>query len=75
MNIAKEEAQLREISLGPDQSFELRQLLAEAEAIQELATRVTDGGANVEDFDMLRNANRVTFRLLVQARDLVGPQA
>lgn len=70
MNRAKEDAMLEPIHIEPDQAFALRQLLAEAEAIQEMATRIS--GDNEEDFDMLQNANRVTFRLLMDARKLVG---
>lgn len=70
MNRAKEDAMLKPIQIEPDQAFALRQLLAEAEAIQEMATRIS--GDNEEDFDMLQNANRVTFRLLMDARKLVG---
>lgn len=70
MKRANEDAMLKPIQIGPDQAFALRQLLAEAEAIQEMATRIS--GDNEEDFDMLQNANRVTFRLLMDARKLVG---
>ncbi|KFN51987.1 hypothetical protein N790_13225 [Arenimonas malthae CC-JY-1] len=63
---------LEPLSITDDQAFTLRQLLAEAEAIQEMATRIS--GDNAEDFDMLQNANRVTFRLLMEARELVGPK-
>lgn len=70
MNRAREDAMLKPIHIEPDQAFALRQLLAEAEAIQEMATRIS--GDNVEDFDMLQNANRVTFRLLMEARELVN---
>ena len=72
MNLfAREAAMLEPIRIADDNAFALRQLLAEAEAIQEMATRIS--GDNEEDFDMLQNANRVTFRLLMEARKLVGP--
>ncbi|HEX4852760.1 MAG TPA: hypothetical protein VFV21_01155 [Arenimonas sp.] len=71
MNLsARDAAMLEPLSISDDQAFMLRQLLAEAEAIQEMATRIS--GDNEEDFDMLQNANRVTFRLLMEARELVG---
>jgi hypothetical protein len=60
---------LRPIALDEDQAFDLRQLLAEAEAIQELASR--SSGENEEDFEMMKNASRVTFRLLSRARNLI----
>ena len=66
----REAAMLEPLKLSDDQSFMLRHLLAEAEAIQEMATRIS--GDNEEDFDMLQNANRVTFRLLIEARELVS---
>ena len=62
----------RPISLGEDQSLTLRDLLAQAEAIQEMSTRIA--GDNAEDFDMLQSANRATFRLLQEARELVRAQ-
>ena len=68
----KDADQLTPIQIAPDRAYELRQLLAEAESIQEMATRIS--GDNEEDFDMLQNASRVTFRLLMEARQLVGPQ-
>lgn len=73
MRSENEQLQARRISLDEDDSYRLRQLLAESEAIQEMATRVR--GDNEEDFDMLQNANRVTFRLLDEARKLLEPQA
>ena len=71
MSREKEEAKLKEIRLNADESYQLRELLAEAEAIQEMASRVKDFGCNAEDTDMAENASRVTFRLLMQARELV----
>lgn len=73
MRSAKEQSQLTPINLDADKAYNLRQLLAESEAIQEMVTRVR--GDNQEDFDMLQNASRVTFRLLMEAREMLESPA
>ena len=57
------------LEINEDRAFDLRERLAEAEAIQEMAARMK--GDSSQDFEMLRNASRVTFRLISEAREIL----
>lgn len=54
---------------NPDGLSLARERVDEAIAIQEMAWRTSND--NMEDFDMLKNACHVTFRLLSEAADLL----
>lgn len=61
------------VAMAADDLSLARERIDEAISIQEMAWRTSND--NEEDFDMLKNACHVTFRLLSEAADMLKKEA